>query len=396
MLPKLQKKYLVFFLPTLTLSILLILTFSLALTKLNKLQTTISTLDNQAKNADQKAKQLEEKISILESEDLRKENKQIKEENKRIKDTFLLAKKAYVDLLELREKSTKTQAFDSAFATILDNLGRDNLSSASAGINKLVSDISKEQSKLLASQSTAIPASVPENNQAPNSGFSKQKVTVNNEQFLVDIVAADLNSTKVVVDTASDNTCTDNCPVLPLATYAARSGAFAGINGTYFCPDTYPDCANKKNTFDVLVMNKNKVYFNSENNVYSSVPAAIFSGNSARFVSQSSEWGRDTGVDAVIANRPLLVLGGSVMFGGGGEAKEGIKGNRSFLGNSGNIAYIGVIHNATVADAARVLFTMGVKNALNLDSGGSIALWAGGYKVGPGRNLPNVVLFVRR
>jgi len=395
-LPKLQKKYLVFFLPTLTLSILLILTFSLALTKLNKLQTTISTLDNQAKNADQKAKQLEEKISILESEDTRKENNQIREEIKKIKDTFLLAKKAYVDLLELREKSTKTQAFDSAFATILDNLGRDNLSSASAGINKLVSDISKEQSKLLASQSTAIPASVPENNQAPNSGFSKQKVTVNNEQFLVDIVAADLNSTKVVVDTASDNTCTDNCPVLPLATYAARSGAFAGINGTYFCPDTYPDCANKKNTFDVLVMNKNKVYFNSENNVYSSVPAAIFSGNSARFVSQSSEWGRDTGVDAVIANRPLLVLGGSVMFGGGGEAKEGIKGNRSFLGNSGNIAYIGVIHNATVADAARVLFTMGIKNALNLDSGGSIALWAGGYKVGPGRNLPNVVLFVRR
>lgn len=396
MLPKLQKNRLVLFLPTLILAILLILTLSLAFTKLLKFQTVIRTLENQAKNADQKTKQLEEKITILESEDTRKENKQIKEEIKRIKDTFLLAKKAYVDLLELREKSTKTQAFDSAFATILDNLGRDNLSSASAGINKLVSDISKEQSKLLASQSTAIPASVPDNNQAPSSGFSKQKVTVNNEQFLVDIVAADLNSTKVVVDTASDNTCTDNCPVLPLATYAARSGAFAGINGTYFCPDSYPDCSNKKNTFDVLVMNKNKVYFNSENNVYSSIPAAIFFGNSARFVSQSSEWGRDTGVDAVIANRPLLVLGGSVMFGGGGEAKEGIKGNRSFLGNSGNIAYIGVIHNATVADAARVLFTMGVKNALNLDSGGSIALWAGGYKVGPGRNLPNVVLFVRR
>lgn len=89
---------------------------------------------------------------------------------------------------------------------------------------------------------------------------------------MVDIIATDLNSTKVIVDTASDGTCTNDCPVLPLATYVSRNGAFAGVNGTYFFPDTYPDCASKKNTFDVLVMNKNKVYFNSDNNAYSTVP----------------------------------------------------------------------------------------------------------------------------
>jgi hypothetical protein len=37
---------------------------------------------------------------------------------------------------------------------------------------------------------------------------------------------------------------------------------------------------------------------------------------------------------------------------------------------------------------------MGMENALNLDNGGSTALWSGGYKVGPGRDLPNVILFV--
>ena len=37
---------------------------------------------------------------------------------------------------------------------------------------------------------------------------------------------------------------------------------------------------------------------------------------------------------------------------------------------------------------------MGVQNALNLDSGGSTALWSGGYKVGPGRNIANAVLLV--
>ena len=36
------------------------------------------------------------------------------------------------------------------------------------------------------------------------------------------------------------------------------------------------------------------------------------------------------------------------------------------------------------------------ENALNLDSGGSTALWSGGYKAGPGRYIPNAILFVNR
>ena len=66
------------------------------------------------------------------------------------------------------------------------------------------------------------------------------------------------------------------------------------------------------------------------------------------------------------------------------------------MGNKGSTAYIGVVHNATVAEVANVLKTMGLENALNLDSGGSTALWSGGYKVGPGRNIPNAILFVRK
>ncbi len=46
---------------------------------------------------------------------------------------------------------------------------------------------------------------------------------------------------------------------------------------------------------------------------------------------------------------------------------------------------------------AKVLQTIGLKDALNLDSGGSIAMWAGGgYKAGPGRGIPNAVLLVKR
>jgi len=213
---------------------------------------------------------------------------------------------------------------------------------------------------------------------------------------MVSLVAADLNSTRVIVDTASEHDCGNDCPVLPLSTYVSRNGAFAGINGSYFCPAAYPTCAGKTNTFDTLAMNKNKVYFNSDNNVYSTVPAVIFGSGWVRFVGQSLEWGRDTSIESMIANRPLLVSGGNIAFGGGGEAKEGSKGGRSFVANKGNTIYIGVVHSATVAEAAQAIKALGMENGLNLDDGGSTALWSGGYKVGPGRDLPNVVLFVKK
>jgi hypothetical protein len=212
----------------------------------------------------------------------------------------------------------------------------------------------------------------------------------------VSIVAADMGSTRVVVDTASDSDCSNNCPALSLGTYVSRRGAYAGINGSYFCPASYPSCAGKTNSFDTLAMNINKYYFNSSNNVYSSVPAVIFSSGSIRFVGSSSEWGRDTGVDGVLANYPMLVQGGSLVFTNGNDPKWNSRGARGFVANRGNTVYIGVVQNATLVEAAKVHKAMGMDNALNLDSGGSTALWSGGYKLGPGRDIPNAILFIGR
>lgn len=231
---------------------------------------------------------------------------------------------------------------------------------------------------------------------APTSGYSRMTVNAAGRNFTVAIVAADLNSTRVIVDTAAETDCRDNCPVLPLATYVKRNGAISGINGSYFCPSTYGACASKKNSFDTLLMNKNKRYFNSDNNVYSQVPAAIFSGNSARFVRTSQEWGRDTGVDAVIANYPLLTFNNAAEGGSSSDQKLTARGPRGFLGATGSTVYIGVVYNATVSESAKVLNALGIHNSINLDSGGSTALWHGGYKAGPGRNIPNAILFVKK
>jgi hypothetical protein len=232
---------------------------------------------------------------------------------------------------------------------------------------------------------------------APSSGYSKVTAHTGIGDFVADIISADLNSTKVIVDTASESDCSDNCPTLSLMDYVNRNGAYAGINGSFFCPADYPSCADKKNSFDTLVMNKNKTYFNSSNNVYSTVPAVIFSAGSARFVGQSLEWGRDTGVDSVIANYPMYLAGGNVVFGGSGDSKITSKGARTFVGAKGSTVYIGYVSNATGAEAAEALKALGLQEAIGLDQGGSTALvWGGRYIAGPGRGLPNAILFVRR
>lgn len=343
---------------------------------------------------DKSLKAISGELTDLKKQDQYLINKDLEGKISSIETTYDKSVKTYEKLLDLKTKTKNTLKFDEAFADILTLLSKRNYSSAEADLDQLSRDIDAEKAKIAAS--FQIPASVPENNTPPGSGYQQQVVKSDVGDFLVGIVAADLNSTRVIVDTASDSDCKNDCPVLSLGDYVSRSGAFAGINGSYFCPADYPSCSDKKNSYDTLAMNKNKKYINSDNNVYSTVPAVIFSGNSARFVGATSEWGRDTGVDAVLAMQPLLVSNGNVVFNGDGEPKRGSKGNRSFVGASGSTAYIGVVFNATVAEAAHVIKTMGIQNALNLDSGGSTALWSNGYKAGPGRNLPNALLFVSK
>jgi hypothetical protein len=333
-------------------------------------------------------------ITAIKSEDQYARNDRLQEEIANIQKTYRQASAIYEELTDLRVLTRDTRALDERFALTLGKLAARQWATASADFTLIGTDIAAAKTKIAAS--FAIPANVTENNTAPNAGYSRQVVQLDLGEYLVDIIAADMGTTRVIVDTASDATCTRDCPVLSLGEYVARNNAFAGINGSYFCPADYPSCSEKKNAFDTLLMNKNKVYFNSDNNVYSTVPAVIFLSGSMRFVGRSLEWGRDTSPDGVIANQPLLVSGGNIVFGGDTDPKKGSKGSRGFVGNKGTIAYIGVVHNATVAEVAHVLKTMGLENALNLDSGGSTALWSGGYKAGPGRGVPNAILFVRK
>lgn len=333
-------------------------------------------------------------LTALKSQDQRVINQKLERNISQIETTYKQTVVTYEDLLRLREISKKTTSFDEKFAKILTLLSAKDYESASTELAKLKNEISGESDKIKAS--FVIPDNLVASNTPPGSGFSRQSVTAAGSTFMVDLIAGDLGSTRVIVDTAAASDCKNDCPVLALGDYVSRNGAYAGINGAYFCPSTYPTCADKKNSFDTLLMNKDKHYFNSDNNVYSTVPAVIFLGGSVRFVGRSLDWGRDTGIDSMIANQPLLVSGGNVVFGGDVDPKKGSRGARSFVASRGNTVYIGVVYNATVAESALALKALGMDNGLNLDSGGSTALWFNGYKVGPGRGIPNAILFVKK
>jgi hypothetical protein len=350
-----------------------------------------TTLEQQLASVSAEFENLKKMDQVKLNQDLLKENKDINE-------GFKKASTDYEQLQDLKIQAPKLdKKFDQNYAKALKQLAERDYKGASETLATLEKDIQTEKAKLAPPAAAGPAANAPVNNQAPGSGFSAQKVSTERGEFSIQIIAADLNSTKVIVDTASDSDCRDNCPVLNLGDYASRSGAFAGINGNFFCPASYPSCAGKTNSFDTLVMNKNKTYFNSDNNVYSTVPAAIFYSGGARFVGQTLQWGRDTGVDAVIANYPLYIAGGNNNYGGSSDPKIESKGTRTFVATKGSQVYIGLIYSASAGDAAAVLKTLGMDNAMGLDQGGSTALWFNGrYLAGPGRQIPNALLFVRR
>lgn len=336
-----------------------------------------------------------QELDTVKSEDQFVKNKELEKEISDITKSYNDGVVLYEELIELRASQVKVATLEALLADALGSLADRKYSTGTATLAQLKTEITKTRATIV--QTFVIPENVPVENSPPSSGYRRQTVQTDIGQYLVDIISADLGSTRVIVDTASAGDCKTDCPVDSLGTFAARSGAFAGINGPYFCPAEYPTCADKKNSFDTLLMNKNKTYFNSDNNVYSTVPAVIFSGGGARFVGASQEWGRDTGVDSVIGAQPMLLSGGNITFGGDGDPKKGSKGNRSFIGTAGNTVYIGVVRNATVAEVAHVLKALGLQSALNLDSGGSTALWhQGKYLAGPGRNTPFGILLVRK
>lgn len=213
----------------------------------------------------------------------------------------------------------------------------------------------------------------------------------------VTVLSIDLNSSKVVTDTGNDSDCSDNCTVMSLKDFVTRNNGFAGVNGTYFCPDTYPDCASKKNSFDFPVYNTRlSKWINGGNLGWNSRAAIYFDGGGGHYKQNASDVGG--GVTAGVVNYPGLVDNGNVQIDdnqSGLSDKQKTKGTKIGIGLKDSRHVIVVMaSNVNMQEFAKVFKDLGAVSALNLDTGGSTAIYSnGGYLAGPGRNIPNAIIF---
>lgn len=234
---------------------------------------------------------------------------------------------------------------------------------------------------------------------APGAGYSRVTVHTEKGDFAASIISIDLNSSKMITDSANDSTCGDGCPVLTLADFVARNAGFAGVNGTYFCPITYPECAGKTNSFDFPIyntrlghwINEDKLFWNGRSIVYTD-------GSGAHYLQNANSFGG--GLTAGIVNYPGLVDAGNVQI---DDNQSGLSDKQKAVGTKVGIGVISqnriivvVASSVNMQQFAYIFKVLGATGALNLDTGGSTALYWGGYKSGPGRNIPNAIIFASK
>lgn len=211
--------------------------------------------------------------------------------------------------------------------------------------------------------------------------------------FIVQVVTLPISAT-MVTDTASDADCPRDCPTFALAEFVTKNGGVAGITGTFNCPSDYEDCKDKKESFDFSVYNSRLGKWINESNLSWNDRSMIYQDGGGYHYQQDVK-NFSGSVKAGIVNFPGILNNGQVTVNPNGlPEKQRSKGTKSGVGYGKDNIYLVVAYDADMEDFAEIFKVLGALNALNMDGGGGAALYHnGGYKAGPGRNLPNAIIF---
>ncbi len=248
---------------------------------------------------------------------------------------------------------------------------------------------------------TATPA--PASSSTAHSSYRRTTVSSSRGSFTADIMQFELGAGKIKVatDTASDTDCSADCATMAVKSYVQRhSGAVAGINGTYFCAADYSTCTAEKGHFFWKVYNTRLGrMINASSGLGESDPFLIFdSVGNPTFLSYWNDYASHSFV-AGINHKPAVVRNGAYAVDENAlDTKQRTsKVARGAIGVSGSTLYVVVVQSATVMDLGAVMVAVGATNALNLDEGGSSAMYYNGeYKRGPGRGVPNAIVFIEQ
>ncbi len=248
---------------------------------------------------------------------------------------------------------------------------------------------------------------------------TQKTVVTSRGTYSVEVMTLDTatSTLKIMTDTGNAGDCKTGCTTLPLKTYVDRRAAVAGMHATYFCPYDYASCIGQTGFYFYPVFNSfSKVMINEVRMKYTTQPiVAIDTSNKlfyyaptlqfhslaelkTQFTIDSLAAGGTGILRAALSSSPIMVLAGkNVLNTKFLDTKQAtVKSFRGALGWKGSTVYFFIVRGATVTDSAAVAAAMGLDVALNLDGGGSTALYQNGsYAIGPGRNLPNALLLVK-
>jgi hypothetical protein len=227
--------------------------------------------------------------------------------------------------------------------------------------------------------------------------------------FRTEIVSLHRDHFIMRTSVAGSPNCSSDCDAFDLRTHAERFGADIGMHGSYFCPPDYTGCGGT-NTFLSPFFDSLTGIMSNENslNVHKGPVAAVSDDGSWRFFRTARDFGSDvttfeatygTELVAAASNYPALIEDGAVVVLDEPRYEDPMKTEavRAGFGWDERFIRLAVVRSASVLDLAHVLAELGSAYALNMDGGGSTALlYDDAYLFGPGRGLPNAMLFVER
>ncbi len=244
------------------------------------------------------------------------------------------------------------------------------------------------------------------------SNYIHKKINVAGIDYTVDVIEIDLKNPnlKIITDTADNYNCKTDCSVKTLADFVLNNNGFAGINGTYF--ESYDKSRLNYYFFPVYNSNEKKLINTDQLKYWTTGPVIAFDNNnkfyyfkdSRDFVDVDSfEEKYNVKIQAAIGNKPRLIENKmNLLIEWDIDKKQrDVKARRNAfaykedLNNLGKgIVYLILAQNVTVPELVDVVKKFDVDYALNLDGGYSAALWYNDeYMVGPGRDIPNAIIF---
>ena len=319
-----------------------------------------------------------------------------------INNAFAAYNQVQKDIASANSLGLSVQAYTTAQQSALNQLLAQSYTAALAADNSLHTTITNAINQKKASLVTPTPkpstAAPPVTTSLAGSSYHSTTINAQGKNYTVDYIAIDLTypGLSIKTDTANGSDCGNNCPVSDLMSYYNNDHGFAAINGTYFCPTSYASCAGKTNTFDFPVYNSNlHKWINQGNISWINRSMLTFNGASPTFYPDASKYA-GASITAGFTMAPGLISNGQIIVNNFPiDAKSATEvTTRGAMGIAGNTLYIADIMDATVPNTAYVMQKLGATDAIELDGGGSVAMiYDGRYMLGPGRAIPNAIVF---